>query len=137
MILVVLLLERLFLKHIEFSPLDNCLYGDKKGAIYSDGRTCADLVASNAAFYCQYVEQACCVSCAAYITTTTSTTTTPGLTTTTQTSTTSAGSSVSQSTVTSIATTTLPTTTTQSNPLDADRQCESKRGTGSHMCRVI
>lgn len=114
---------------------DNCLYGDKKGAIYSDGRTCADLVASNAAFYCQYVGQSCCVSCAAYITTTTSTTTTAGPTTTTQTSTTvttSIGSSVATVTMT-----TLPTTTTQSNPLDADSQCESKRGAGSHMCRFF
>ncbi|VDI82939.1 Hypothetical predicted protein [Mytilus galloprovincialis] len=106
--------------------VETCLYGDKRGVIFSNGWTCEDMV-RNAPGYCSSTT-ACCASCAPP---TTTSTTTPA-TTTTDSNTTAATPSVV--TITSPTTTTLVTTTVQTTT-DADQQCVQNRGTGSYLCR--
>ncbi|XP_071150527.1 uncharacterized protein [Mytilus edulis] len=99
---------------------DSCLYGDKLGAVFSNGWTCADMVA-NAPNNCPSNAVTCCYSCAPYLTTTTVT--------------------QSASTLSTLETTSpMPLVSTSSVPLqspDADSQCESNRGAGSFMCRGL
>ncbi|CAG2201109.1 unnamed protein product [Mytilus edulis] len=140
---------------------ENCLYGDRKGAVFNNGWTCEDL-ARELPSACVNHMTSCCESCAPYTTTSTITpamTTTEKITTTVQPSTTeeimttvqpittkeitttpstktTSGPTMSTTTTTLGSTTTaLSTTTTQSQVNSADLQCAQKRGTGSNMCR--
>ncbi|CAC5383740.1 unnamed protein product [Mytilus coruscus] len=99
---------------------ESCLYGDKLGAVFSNGWTCADMV-TNAPNNCPNNAMTCCYSCAPYLSTT--------------------PASLSSSTLSTLKTTTvMPPVSTSSGPLqspDADSQCESNRGAGSFMCRGL
>ncbi|VDI66892.1 Hypothetical predicted protein [Mytilus galloprovincialis] len=90
--------------------IDNCLFGDKSGSVFSNGWSCADMmrIASN---NCPVVPIKCCASCAPPTTTTSSSTSQSTTTITTPTTTTIHTTTTTPSTIIKHTTTTIPTTT--------------------------
>ncbi|CAC5368295.1 ADAMTS6 [Mytilus coruscus] len=101
--------------------IDNCLFGDKKGKVFSSGWSCADMMRL-APYNCPAVPIDCCASCAPPTTTSstlspspttiTTPTTSMSLTTTTIPTATTIASTTTTPTTTKIPQTTIPITTT-------------------------
>ncbi|CAG2233331.1 unnamed protein product [Mytilus edulis] len=109
----------------------SCLYGDKRGAIYSNQPWNCSVIAQDYSYNCPNLATKCCDACAPYLPSTTTSGSTPSPSSTT---TSSPGTG---STLSSVSSTSGIVSTQQTQLSDADAQCASARGSGSVMCRGL